>query len=516
MSRDTSKEIRIGSLLSYLQMGLNILIGLFYTPVMIRLLGTSEYGLYQTVTSTISMLSVLNLGFNAGYVRYFAKYKNSQEQKKIYKLNGLFLIIFCIIGVIAFSCGTFLNFNLELVFKNGLNEHEYETVHVLMQLLTFNLAISFPMSVFQNIISANERFIALKIIGMIKTVIGPFVTLPILLMGFRSIGLVTVTVALSIIADIIYVYYVIFVLQERFIFNGFEPGIIKGLFAYTAFIALNSIIDQINLNIDKVLLARFRGTTQVSIYSVGYAMYSYYQMLSTSVSGVFIPRVHRLVDATKETQDLQKKQLTSLFVKVGRIQYMILGLVATGFILFGKPFIVGYWANQSYTDSYYVALLLMIPAIIPLTQNLGIEIQRAQNRHQFRSVVYSFMAICNLALSIYLCQIYGAIGSAIGTAISLVIANGIIINIFYHIKCNVDIICYWKNIFSLSIVMIIPIFYGIIIGRLFNLFRLGTFLFAIFSYSLLYAYSLWFFGMNEFEKDIIQKFVAKGRIIFKR
>ena len=62
-----NNQLKIGTVLSYLQMGISVLISLVYTPMMIRLLGQNEYGLYQTVTSTISMLSLLSLGFNSGY-----------------------------------------------------------------------------------------------------------------------------------------------------------------------------------------------------------------------------------------------------------------------------------------------------------------------------------------------------------------------------------------------------------------------------------------------------------------
>ena len=75
MSAKIHNQLRWGSILSYAQMGLSVLIGLLYTPVMLRLLGSSEYGLYNTVASTISMLGLLNLGFNSGYIRYFAKYR---------------------------------------------------------------------------------------------------------------------------------------------------------------------------------------------------------------------------------------------------------------------------------------------------------------------------------------------------------------------------------------------------------------------------------------------------------
>ena len=121
---------------------------------------------------------------------------------------------------------------------------------------------------------------------------------------------------------------------------------------------------------------------------------------------------------------------------MGRVQFLILALIATGIIFFGQVFILDYWAGPGYENSYFVTLLLTIPASIALIQNIGIEIQRAMNIHQFRSVIYAVMAIVNLMLSIYLCQIYGAVGSAIGTAISLILANGFIMNIFYQKKCN--------------------------------------------------------------------------------
>ena len=138
--------------------------------------------------------------------------------------------------------------------------------------------------------------------------------------------------------------------------------------------------------------------------------------------------------------------LTELFVKVGRIQFILLGLLASGVVFFGKDFITKYWAGSEYGESYYVVLLLVLPASIALIQNIGIEIQRAQNKHKFRAIVYTIMALVNLGLSIILCQKYGAVGSAIGTAISLVMANGFIMNFYYHKNCNIDIICFWKNI----------------------------------------------------------------------
>ena len=439
-------QLKIGSFLSYLQMGLGIVIGIVYTPFMIRLLGQSEYGLYNTASSTISMLTVLSLGFNSSYIRYYSRYKQKNDVEKIYKLNGLFLIIFLVIGFIALTCGLYLSNHLDIVFANGLTEKEYETARILMILLTINLAVSFPMSVFSNIISAHERFLYLRIVGMLKTVFSPLVTLPLLLMGYRSVAMVAVTVLIALISDILYFVYVIFILKNKFIFHGFEKGIFKNLFVYTTFIAVNMVIDQINWNIGKILLGRFNGTTSVAVFSVGYSLSNYYMSFSTAISSVFTPRIHHIINSTRENILKQKELLTDLFIKVGRIQFLILGLIASGLVFFGREFILVYWAGPGYEDAYYVALLLIFPLTIPLIQNLGIEIQRAENKHRFRSIVYAGMAIMNLLLSWYLCQFYGAIGGAVGTALSYIVANGLIMNIYYHRECNINIILFCKYI----------------------------------------------------------------------
>lgn len=502
-----SSQLKIGSLLTYLQMALGVLVGLLYTPVMIRILGQSEYGLYNTVSSTISMLSVLSLGFNSSYVRYYAGYRKNEDTDAIHRLNGMFICIFTVIGLIALVCGLYLTNHLELVFSSGLTSDEYTLARKLMIVLTINLAISFPMSVFQSIVSANERFVFLKLLGILKTVGGPLATLPLLLMGYRSVAMVCMTLLITCITDILYFIYVIVVLKNRFVFSGFDRNLFNDLFVYTSFIAINIIIDQINLNVDKVLLGRYQGTAATAVYAVGYSLYHYYSMSSTAVSSVFTPRVHRIVKE-KDIPNERRDALTDLFIRVGRIQFLVLGLIVTGIIFFGKQFII-LWAGPEYSDAYYVLLLLCIPATVPLIQNTGIEIQRALNRHQFRSIVYLFMAIHNLVVSIFLCQEYGAVGCAAGTAISFVLANGLIMNVYYHKKCEVNILLFWKEIGSVSKGLLLPLASGLTICRVLDTKNSIGLFFAIVVYSVVYAASMWCFGMNVSERDLIRKPIRK-------
>ena len=279
-------------------------------------------------------------------------------------------------------------------------------------------------------------------------------------------------------------------------------------------IAINIVVDQINWNIDKLLLARYKGTVAVAVYSVGYTLNNYYSMVSTAISGVFTPLVHKIINDTYSDLGVQKIQLTELFTRVGRVQFLILALVSSGLVFFGKPFIE-FWAGEGYENAYYVVLLLTLPATVPLIQNVGIEIQRAQNKHKFRSIVYLLMALVNLGVSIVFCQWWGAIGSALGTAISLVLANGFLINIYYQKKCNIDVISFWKSILRMFKGLVVPIVFGTLIMMFVEFHSFIQLACWIVLYSVVYCINAWVFSMNKYEKELIttplKELVLKGK-----
>ena len=403
-------QLKAGALLSYMEIGLNILLGIVYTPVVLRILGKAEYGLYSTVSSTILTMSILSLGLNSGYIRYFSMYKKNNDMESIYKLNGLFISIFTVIGIIIITCGLLLTANVELIFDEGLTKSEYATARILMVLLTISLAISFPAQVFAHIITANERFVIFRTLGMIKTVAGPLVALPLLFMGYGSIGMVSATLFVAIVIDVIYFYYVIKVLKYKFYFRDFEKGIFKSIFVFTGFIALNLIAEQMNHNLDKILISRYMGTEPTAVYAIGYTLYMYYTSFANAISGVFTPRVHNTVNATDNDEKERTNRLTELFVRVGRIQYIILALLTLGIIFFGYEFIM-IWAGSGYEQSYYVVMLLIIVSIVPNTQNIAMYVQRALNKHKFSGVMYVIMAFINLVLSILLIPPFGIVGA---------------------------------------------------------------------------------------------------------
>lgn len=499
MEINNSSQLKLGALLTYITMIAGLLISVFYTPIMVRLLGSSEYGLYNLAASVISYLGVLNFGFGSAYIRYYSRYRESKDFQSISKLNGMFIKIFIFISIISLIAGSLITLFSDNVFGNNLTLSELRTGKILLVILTINITLKFPTTIFSTYIRVNERFVFERLVNLIGTLINPFIILPVLLLGYGSIGMLTVLALSSIVIEIVHIIYAIKKLGFRVRFGEFDAKLFKEIVVFSAFIFISMIVDQINWNVDKFLLGRINGTTAVAIYSIASIFNLHYLNLSTAVSSVFVPRVHKLINEPNA-----RKQLTLLFTKVGRIQFMLLSLFLTGFILFGKPFI-SWWAGSNYEESYYIAVVLLSAVTIPIIQNLGIEIQQALNMHRFRSILYLLIAIGNIIISIPLIYKYSGFGAAIGTAISLFLGNILIMNIFYHKRVGINILYFWREILVILPGLIIPLLVGYTYTSIFDISKVPYLLIGVIGYSIIFAISIFKISMNVNEKKMIIK-----------
>ena len=494
---------KMGVLLTYVSEVIKILTILVYTPLMLRLLGDNEYGLYQTVSSTVAYLSLLSLGFGSAYVRYHARYRVKDDHEGIARLNGMFMLVFTVMSLICLIAGGVMVGNAHIIFGSKLTADELEKSRLMMAVLVISMAMTFPNSVFNCYVTAHEKFIFQKLLIVVQNLLNPCLTLPLLFLGHGSVAVVTVSAVLTLVVFVCNLFYCLKKLRMKFSFRGMDFSLLLEMAAFTFFIFLNQIIDQVNWAVDKLLLTQMIGPAIVATYSIGAQINSLYIQMSTAVSSVFIPKVNQIVAGSDDNQEL-----TRLMTKVGRIQFIILALILTGFIFLGKPF-VALWAGAGKEQAYYVALMLMVPVTVSLVQNLGIEIQRAKNKHWARSVVYACLAVGNVILSIFLIPKWDVIGAAAGTAVSLVLGNVLFMNWYYHKKIGLDMIVFWKDILKL----VPAIAATCLFGWLYTYFVpvKGWIMLAASAgvFAMVYLLLMWLVGLNPYEKQLVKKILRR-------
>ena len=124
-------ELRAGVMLSYINLAIGTIIPLIYTPIMLRVLGQGEYGLYSLSNSVIGYLSLLSFGLGSTIVRYVSKYRAEKNKEMEEKTIGLFIVLYLIFAILVLICGFIIYNNISFFFGNSLTVQEIQKMKIL-------------------------------------------------------------------------------------------------------------------------------------------------------------------------------------------------------------------------------------------------------------------------------------------------------------------------------------------------------------------------------------------------
>lgn len=489
-------QLKAGAFLSYVSIALSNVVGLLYMPFMLRMMGQNEYGLYSLVASVIAYLTVLDLGFSNAIVRYTAKFRAEKKTDEQYEMFGMFFILYSCIGIITILVGLVLYTHADVLFGKTMQADDIGKVRIMLLLMIVNLAFTFPMSIWGAIITAYENFVFQKLINIARIILSPLVMIVLLLMGYKAIAMVVVITVFNVLTLCINAYYCLHKLHIKVVCKRFNWHFLKEVSFYSFWVFLNIIMDRIYWSSGQFVLGMFVGASAVAIYAVAVQLQGMFTGFSTAISSVFLPKITAMVTCNHD-----EKEISRLFIRTGRIQYLIISFVLMGFILFGKPFI-SLWAGSNYIEAYTISLLFFIPMTVPLIQNLGIAILQARNQMQFRSVLYTVIAFACFILSFPLAKLYGGIGCALAVAIGLVIGQVIVMNIYYYKCIHIDIPAFWKEICKMSVAPVLLSLLTSFALKYIDLTQWYSLVMSITAFSLIYIPLMWLISMNTYERNL--------------
>lgn len=492
-------QLKIGVILNYVNMILGNLIPIFYTPIMLSLLGQEEYGLYKLSSSVTSYLSLISFGIGSAVTRYLIKAGQEEGKEAEERTFGLFMVIFQVIAVLTLVIGTILTWNLDVFYGQSLSAGELERMKLLVFLMVCNMALSFSQSPYVSVVTAHERFVFLQSINIVTTCIGPLLNLVMLLLGFASVGMTISTLIVALFCRLVNTLYVRRVLELKPRYRNMPTKTLREILVFSFWIFVSNVVGQLYNSTDTVMIGAVPelATTGVAVYSVGNTFNTIVFSMTAGLSSLLAPKANKMVFSGASNEEL-----TSLAIRVGRLQAYIFALVVTGFIAFGQPFI-HFFAGEGYEDAYWVAILMMIPNMIPLVQGVCLSIIIAQNKHKFRSLVYLGIAVVNVVGTWFLMQVMGIIGAALMTGVALVIGQGFVMNWYYHKKTGLNMFRFWREVGSVYLLPVGLCICALLLGRMVDLYRIWALLAGIVVYTAVYCVLCWIFSMNDYERGLI-------------
>ena len=502
-----SSSIKAGALISYISIVLNIVVSMLYTPWMINTIGQSDYGIYSLVMSFLSYF-LLDFGLGSAISRFIAKYRAAGDSDGINRMFSVTTIVYLCLDIMIFLTLFVLYFFISDIFST-LTPSEKEIFKTAYIIAAFFSVANFFFNPFTGAMMAFEYFVPLKILDMVQRLgtVG-LITLA-LCDGGDIFALILINGFMALVVSISKFVYVKRNAKVKINILLYDKKIAKSLFNFSFWIYLINIAQRLRLNLIPSVLGVYSGTAEIALFAVGMNLEGFVYNFSHALNGLFIPKVSRIV--RKNGDD--RREISILMTKVGRIQLFIVGYIIIGLFGFGKSFI-DLWIGDNYSDTYYVMVFLIAPNVISMTQSIGTTLSYVDNEVRYNSIIAVSVSILSLVLSICLASRYGAVGCGFAFFVSMMLSC-IFINIFYQKILKLNIKDFFKNchlkichvhIVILALMLLYDNYIGI--GSWINL------LFAGVTYTILYFTACYFLCMNENEKTIVFDILNKFKKLF--
>lgn len=496
-------EKKIGIFISYINIVLNMVVSVFFTPFLIKSLGSSEYGVYKIVQSFSGQLMIMSFGIGGLVTRNIVYFDEQKKKKEKENFLAMAMAISVILSVLVAIIGYILYTASDNIFSASLTESEIKLAKTLIALLVINVSVNIFNDGVSGIPLGHERFAVSNGIRALRIIIRIITLVALLLMGFKSIAIVITDLALSVATALFNLFYGFVILKERAHYYYFDKLMFKSSMLFSIAVLLQAVVNQVNQNVDNLILGIMTDSKTVAVYSVALTIYTTYSSITTVITNVLLPKATRMV-----ARDASPSEITNFVARMGRYQFYIAGMIIVGFVLLGKDFLL-LWLGNEYLPVYKIVLILIIPMTIPLIQGSCNAILDAQLRRLARSVILSLIVVINIITSVFFIKSFGYVGAAYGTAVSIIIGHIILLNIYYKKYIKLNILSMFINIFkgilpAMAIVGVVLFF----IFKFIN-FRITwlNFFIEICIFIVVYVLSMYFIGMDTSEKKQIKNII---------
>jgi O-antigen/teichoic acid export membrane protein len=396
----------------------------------------------------MTYLTILDLGFFNTAIRYIAKYKAKQDWDGLHGLIGMLLVIYSAISLVVLILSTILYFNIELVFGRAMTGAECETIRRCLVVVSINVALTFPLSVFKAAAIAYERYLFQRSMEVIRVIANFVLTIAVLLMGCRVYSLVIVTSVCNVVVLVAMMAYAFRSMRIRVVFHSWNRDMLNGIVSFSVLMFIVAMSSKLYWNSGQFILGAFGGASQVGLFSVGVQLSLMFAAICAGLISVFLPYVTRI-----SIVDNSEKEISDLFIKVSRIQFFIATYIMAGFIVLGREFLKLWLGGSDSGEIYVISLILMVAIYIPNIQGLGNTILEARNHMKFRAIVYVSVALIAIVLQSLFSVEWGVIGCAVATLVAISLGMVIAMNIYWAKRERLNI-----KLFFFEILKMFPVF----------------------------------------------------------
>lgn len=449
----SGSQIKLGAVLSYVAIFVNIIATLLYTPWMKNQIGVSNYGLYTLAISFISLF-MMDFGISAASARFIAKYRAEGDTDAVNNLLGLVYKLYLLIDAVVCVVLFVLFFFLESIYA-GLTPTELSQFKELYVIVSVFSLFSFPFTTLNGVLNAYEQFVPLKVCDMLHKLLSILLVVAVLLGGLGLRALVLANSLSGVITVLLKWYFVKKTTPVKSNWRIWDSTLFKAVAGFSLWSFVAGLAQRLMHNITPSILGAVSDSYQIALFSPALSISGYFFTIAAAVNGLFLPTVSRKIADKKEDDILP------LMTAVGRFQVVVLGLLYVGFWVVGKEFMC-LWMGEEFAPAYYCTLLLTFPNVIEFSQQIANTTMIAKNKVKYTSLSWLAGSLINVLISPTLSARYGVIGAGVAIFIGSMVFVALT-NVLYHRMLHINMFRFYKECY---LPMLIPMVGGIALSTL--------------------------------------------------
>ena len=503
------KNRSLGIVISYLNTAVNMISGLVLSSFLLLSLGDVEYGLYQTVASFANYLVLLEFGTGAVMTRNVSVCLNSTskiDRDTMINCNystiwiiSLVLSLFILIGGFIFYC------NLGTIYSKTMTAEQVAYAKNIMLLLFGYIIFGYLNQNNSGFLLAHEEYIFSNLLSLIRIITRTVVLIALISVFKYAILIVVVDLCLNFIIFIITFIYCKSKYHAKISIRYFDKNVFITSIPLCVALLLQTLTNQANANVDKFVIGVMMNMESVALYSVTQYIFTMFGTIGTIPLSMFMPEISKNM-----AKKLPPGEFTDTLIPPCRLTAIICGSVLFGFFAVGRQFIVLLYGAEK-TDAWIYALIILVPMFLNMTNAVIINVLDIANKRLVRSLALLGTTIANIILTVWFISMWGIVGAVIATAITMIIGNVVVMNIYYKKKFGIRVLYLfkeaYKGILPFQIIAGIAAFFvAKLVPNVLLSMLTGGLVFLAISAALIIL-----FGLNESEKSKLKKLTRRFR-----
>ena len=383
----------------------------FLLPLYTAYLTTEDYGITSLINSFITTASfIVAFSLYSAVMRFYVDLKNDTEKlKRFYGTVIIFTLISSIISAILLTL--LKNILTDIIFK-GINF--YPIILVCLGSLVFYC----QHSIYENVLKSQQKAKKHAIISIIYFFVS--LILNILFVVTFKMGALGVILA-GMIANITYfLYFIIDMIKYNMITFCVDFHLLKSALKYSIPIIPHNISTQLAVFISKIFINGTTSLSDVGLYSIASQFGNIADTIQNYSSSAYTPW---LFERLKSKDDGYKNDIR----KAANVISAVLGLFFLGISLFAQDYII-LFLNDSYANAWKMVPFVVGVYTIKTMYYFYVGIlfyYKKASRYLFIATLSS--SLLNILLSYFIIPIWGAYGSILADAISMILRVLIIV-----------------------------------------------------------------------------------------